>query len=152
MPITELFNYFKNRSEQIRQEIGKEIISQAEQLTQSIQPYADKMDSSKYWLDLIRSEDPIGNTGFRNIMLRIKEKNKLTCWFLQSDRFGFKTGDLRVTMDHRPAATGTSPLFFETIEVFKLPRREEKYWLQLKPADQLKSLKLANECLGIVCQ
>lgn len=140
----EFFNYFKNRNEQIRQEITGE----EEKLTQLIQPYADQMDSSKYWLDLIRGEDKIGTTDFCNIMLRRKEDNRLVCWFLQSGS-GFKTGDLQVTMAHQPALTGTNPVSFETIEVFKLPRKEEKYWLPLKPADQLKNLQRANECLEI---
>lgn len=101
------------------------------------------MDSSKYWLDLIRSEDPIGDTEFRSIMLRMKEENRLRCWFLQSDGGGFKTGDLQVTMAHQ------NPLSFKTIEVFKFSRKEERHWLPLKPADQLKNLKRANECLKI---
>ncbi|MCG2692152.1 hypothetical protein L6272_04985, partial [Microgenomates group bacterium] len=99
MPITELFNYFKNRNEQIRQEIA----SETGQFIKAIQPYADKMDSSKYWLDLIRSENSIGDTGFRSIMLRRKEDNRLVCWFLQSGS-GFKTGDLQVTMTDQPAS------------------------------------------------
>ena len=141
MPITELFNYFKNRNEQIRQEIA----SETGQFIKAIQPYADKMDSSKYWLDLIRSENRIGDTGFRSIMLRRKEDNRLVCWFLQSGS-GFKTGDLQVTMTDQPA----SPLSFKTIEVFKFSRKEERHWLPLKPVKQLINLKLANECLGIV--
>ena len=107
------------------------------------------MDSSKYWLDLIRSEDPIGDTEFRSIMLRMKEENRLRCWFLQSDGGGFKTGDLQVTMTYQPAKDGTNPLTFETIEVFKFSRKKERHWLPLKPADQLKNLQLANECLEI---
>ena len=145
MPITELCDYFKNRSEQIRQEIA----SETGQFIKAIQPYADQMDHSKYWLDLIRSEDPIGDTEFRSIMLRMKEENRLRCWFLQSDGGGFKTGDLQVTMTYQPAKDGTNPLTFETIGVFKHPRKEERHWLPLKPADQLRSLKLANECLEI---
>jgi len=144
MSIHEWFVSFRDRREIIRQEIT----SEAEQLTRSIQPYADKMGYSRYNLDVIRSEDPIGDTGFCSIMLRIKEENKLLCWFLQSG-YGFKTGDLQVTMPYRPASDGTNPLSFETIEVFKFPSKKEKRrWFPLKPADQLKNLKLANECLG----
>lgn len=142
MPIIELFNYFKNRNEQIRQEI----VSEAEQLTRLIQPYADEMGYSKDDLTIIRGENPIGITEFRSIFLRKIEDNKLLCWFLQSG--GFKTGNLQVTMTCRPAEDGTNPLSFEAIEVFKFPLKiEERHWLPLKPVNQLKNLKLANECL-----
>lgn len=138
MPIIELFNYFKNRNEQIRQEIA----SETGQFIKAIQPYADEMGYLKdsYSLDIIRGEDPIGDTGFRGIFLRKKEANKLVCWFLQSDGGGFRTGDLQVTMSY--------PLSFRAIEVFKFPSiNENRLWFPLKPINQLKNLKLANECL-----
>ena len=137
MSIHEWFVSFRDRREIIRQEIT----SEAEQLTRSIQPYADKMGYSRYNLDVIRSEDPIGDTGFCSIMLRIKEENKLLCWFLQSG-YGFKTGDLQVTMPYRPASDGTNPLSFETIEVFKFPsKKRKKTVVSVKTSGPVKKFK-----------
>ena len=122
MQIKERIAAWRNRGELISQEI----VSETDQLTQLIQPYADEMGylGDGVSLTIIRGDDPIGETGFRSILLRRKERGKLLCWFLQSDGSGFKTGDLQVTMAHQPALTGTNPVSFETIEVFKLPRNE----------------------------
>jgi len=132
--------------------MGQEIAVKATYMTRLIKPYAEQMGYSRDFLTIIQGEDPIGNTGFRSIMLKKERKDKLLCWFLQSDGSGFKAGDLQTTMTYQPEAdNGIGLLFFETIETFKYPsKKKNEYWLPLKPADQLKNLKLANECLGIV--
>lgn len=145
MQIKESIAAWRNRGELIREEI----VGEAEKLTRLIQPYTDELVPSKYWSDIIRGENPIGDTRFCGITL-VEEGEKLVCCFLQSDGSGFETGDLQVTMACERQPDRTKLLSFETIEVFKLPHKKEKYWLPLKPANQLKNLKLANECLGIV--
>jgi len=138
----EFFNYFKNRNEQVSQEI----VSEAEQLTRSIQPYFDKMGNSIQESTILENEEPIENTEIRQIHIRKQAGGeRLLCCFLHSVD-SIAPGDLQVVMSFQPrTGGGNGPLSFETIETFKYQPKKNEYWLPLKPTDQLKKLRLANK-------
>lgn len=145
--ITGLMNSGEVRKQKIATEVSK--------LTGTLQPYADKLDYLEDNVTLIRGEDPIGDTGFRTVILRRMEEHEIVCWFLKAggDSLGFQTGDLQVTMSHeRTSVDEQKPASFTKIEIIntEVPHEAGKIFFSLKPKDQLKKLQLVNKCLEIV--